>query len=563
MVRENSDVKAKAQRKFGFLSCFFFLSFLLILASPVASANNLRITNVRLINQDQAEDTVVVEFDISWDNSWKDSVNNDAAWVFIVPRDYDEDGEVNGIYRGLLTESGTNPSSFSTGSGTAIDIIVPDDKVGCFIQRRHMGTGTLTTTDVQIVWDYGSSGVTDSRISDYICASATSAGCIRFKLIGIEMVYVPEGGFHVGDGGDGTEAEFEYGSSSSLPCPINSEAGISFSNVTGGGWYYNSAGATGEYSSGATFNVPSSFPKGYQAFYMMKYEITQGQYVGFLNTLPATGQIYRTAISVGTGSFTRKYSMTNTSTIQYRSIITNTTGVVLPGSQIFSASSSAGRNNRSVNYLTWMDLAAYADWAGLRPMTEFEYEKAARGPLYPVANEYAWGSTSITQAVRISGTEGGTETIVTTSANAAYNRSADYSGGDAGQGPLRAGIFSTSTSTTRQSAGGNYYGAMELSGNIQEFVVTVGNATGVGFAGTHGDGYLSTQSLGWSFADVADWPGFSPSQNKVVGATGSGFRGGAFNSGATYLEISNRGKAAYEDATRQKEYGGRLVRTAP
>ena len=32
-----------------------------------------------------------------------------------------------------------------------------------------------------------------------------------------------------------------------------------------------------------------------------------------------------------------------------------------------------------MTYISWPDLLAYADWAALRPITELEYEKAARG----------------------------------------------------------------------------------------------------------------------------------------------------------------------------------------
>ena len=51
-----------------------------------------------------------------------------------------------------------------------------------------------------------------------------------------------------------------------------------------------------------------------------------------------------------------------------------------------------------MNYMTWTDLLAYLDWSCLRPMTEFEYEKICRGPVYPVANEYAWGNQTYTLA---------------------------------------------------------------------------------------------------------------------------------------------------------------------
>jgi hypothetical protein len=40
-----------------------------------------------------------------------------------------------------------------------------------------------------------------------------------------------------------------------------------------------------------------------------------------------------------------------------------------------------------IRWLSWADSAAYMAWAGLRPMTELEYEKAMRGSRVPVQDE--------------------------------------------------------------------------------------------------------------------------------------------------------------------------------
>ncbi len=45
-------------------------------------------------------------------------------------------------------------------------------------------------------------------------------------------------------------------------------------------------------------SLPAAFPKGYAAFYIMKYEISQEQYVGFLNKLTQTQQTARTGIQM-------------------------------------------------------------------------------------------------------------------------------------------------------------------------------------------------------------------------------------------------------------------------
>ena len=45
-------------------------------------------------------------------------------------------------------------------------------------------------------------------------------------------------------------------------------------------------------------------------------------------------------------------------------------------------------------FLGSSDRFSYATWAGLRPMSELEYDKACRGPLHPVPLEEVWGEAS-------------------------------------------------------------------------------------------------------------------------------------------------------------------------
>ncbi len=184
-------------------------------------------------------------------------------------------------------------------------------------------------------------------------------------------------------------------------------------------------------------------------------------------------------------------------------------------------------------------------------MTELEFEKACRGTSSATANEYAWGNaTTPTAAVTISGTENGTETITTSGANCNYNNTT-FTGGDAGQGPLRCGIFAIASST-RASSGAGYYGVMELSGNLWERPVTVGNATGRLFTGLTGDGALNPTT---GDANVSLWPG--------TDGLGAGYRGGYWLNDATYARTSDRYNAAFAGAARNVYYDGRAVRTTP
>ncbi len=184
-------------------------------------------------------------------------------------------------------------------------------------------------------------------------------------------------------------------------------------------------------------------------------------------------------------------------------------------------------------------------------MTELEFEKACRGTGSVTDDEFAWGNTTITAATTISGIENGTETITNSGANCCYNFNS-FTGGDGGQGPLRCGIFATSSTTTRQPAGASYYGIMELSGNLWERPVTIGNANGRGFTGAHGDGSLD----GSGDANVSSWP--APATASVAG-----FRGGDWDIAATGLRVSDRNNAGNTNANRNNNNGFRCVRSSP
>jgi hypothetical protein len=206
------------------------------------------------------------------------------------------------------------------------------------------------------------------------------------------------------------------------------------------------------------------------------------------------------------------------------------------------------------------------DWAALRPMTELEFEKLSRGPGLPLKGEYAWGSTDITPATNISGPEDGTETITDPNANANYGNTT-LNGGDSSQGPqsqigpLRVGIFA-STSTNRITAGATYYGVLDISGNLKERVVTIGNASGLAFDGQNGNGLL-TSAVGFEGnANMAHWPGLDGTAgNGVTGAAGSGFRGGSWSDSSGLLNVSDRSEAALTSTQATGSFGGRGVRT--
>ncbi len=218
--------------------------------------------------------------------------------------------------------------------------------------------------------------------------------------------------------------------------------------------------------------------------------------------------------------------------------------------------------NIPMNYIDCRDLMAILDWAGLRPMTELEFEKAARGPMTPVRNEYAWGTASVTPATGISNSGETNEIASNAGANATFNGVA--------LGPLRVGAFAGSA-TTRAEAGASYYGIMELTGSNQEHLITVAMAEGRVFSGLHGNGALDATGN----RDVTDWPE-TAIDGKYTGlyiGLGFGVRGGFYgtaSSEAQFGKISSRGAArnsnTHPEWTRSNrgiDKGGRGARTAP
>ena len=340
------------------------------------------------------------------------------------------------------------------------------------------------------------------------------------------MVYTPAGSFFAGDNAT-SDLSFTQGSSDTDPWYIGSEGSITTANAAGTGtglaetaaeYYYPGQGD----AAGSVFTIPAAFPKGYQAHYMMKGEISQGQWVGFFNTLTATQKS------------TRDITATKGDNLAARNNVSWTSGdATLP-----DQGGGATYEGVAMNYLSRADLPAYLDWSGLRPMSELEFERAGRGPYRAVSGEYAWGSTSITQATSISNAGLPTERAQS-GANANFDEMV---------GPLRVGSFAYGVAT-RIDAGAGYYGAMELSGNLFERSVTVGTSTGRSFEGRyHGNGALDASG---NF-NVSTWPG----------VTGSGLRGGVWNIPSTYAQLSDRTYATFSVASRDLMYGGRGVRVA-
>ncbi len=470
------------------LSIFSLLLFLGL--SDCVWANNISVTNVTLSGQNttagvnNAANFTQVQFNISWENSHRVAfgpTNWDAAWVFVKYRV----AGGNWLHASLASTGQVAP----TGSTIDIGLLTPgtaynastNPGLGAFIYRNAAGTGTFTANGVQLRWPYGANGVADNAV-------------VEVQVFAIEMIFVPGGSFQVGDGGTTGFTITNINTANATTAPVSNAGG---------------------FPSGQTAPTSASWPNGFTGFYCMKYEISQQQYVDFLNTLTASQSVTR---------FPNNNS--NRLTISVSNGVYSTTNPFL-----------------ACNFLSMADVCSYLDWSGLRPMTELEFEKACRGALTPVLGEYAWGTNSATLTTGLTN-PGLTNEIAS---NAGANLLA---GAQAGiTGPGRVGMFA-STNTTRTQAGASYYGIMELSGNLFERTISIGVAQGRSFSGIHGNGVINTSGD----ADVLNWPDAT--------GTGAGIRGGAWINGIADCVVSNRGNAniAY---SRINSTGGRGVRTAP
>lgn len=500
---------------------FIFLTCILITCNLKPSfSNNIQVNNATLTGQQPSGNYTLVQFDLSWDNSWRDAVNWDAAWVFVKYKaSYDTTWKHATLASSYYYH--TIPNGF-TGS--------QNDPAGLFIYRSSNGNGNVSLTDVKLRWEYGLNGVNDGDL-------------VQVKVFAIEMVYIPQGSFYAGDGTlANVTGQFSQGNTTS-PYLITGEGALTLGGapLTNLG-NRNASGmlTADDFNNTTTQTLPASFPKGFNAIYCMKYEISQGQYTEFLNTLTRAQQFRRVETNISTDVITNIYVMSNTPTNSIRNVI------ICPGSGNGTTQPinfTCSRNDRACNLIGWTDGCAYMDWAGLRPMTELEYEKICRGPITPVADEFAWGTILFVGGTTLGGSENGTETITTANANA--NNWGFFSGGDGGLGPLRCGIFAK-VSTTRAQSGATYYGVMEMSSNLQERTVSTGSITGRLFDGLNGNGTLSVLGN----ANVTNWPDVN----------GSGMRGRVTGTGA---RTSDRIWACALDGTRQNSWGFRGVRFDP
>ena len=442
-----------------------------------ADARRVDIPRVANVKWEAAtKDYSTVSFDLAWNNSWRAKWEEpadknvtgkplkveswDAAWVFVKfrPAGARDDSHA-------MLSSATKDHQVPAGAELEVGLDNDGSRgVGVFIHRSAAGVGANDFKGIKLRWLSGDNSVDPAKID--------------VKVHAIAMVYIPEG-----------------------PFASRSPWGHALTTIT-----TPDATQPGGHLESGTNSVPlhAGWPNGYNAFYGMKYSISQGEYAGLLNSM-----------SSGTFNGARYSVLAHNNARRYHPAFYNFNGYTITTDA--AGMYKADVPDRMCNILSLPDIEAFIAWAGLRPLTNLEYEKACRGPRAVAGGADAWTPAACAPAA-------GLDKAVLAAPSAV------------GPGP-------------------SYWGIRELSfsGCVQEWPSVIQNewTAGADFKGVHGNG--SPEAPGnWPWSFFGD------------GYYGGIWRGPGYGTVGQWINATELMNMPWElmDASRTGRYGAHAARTA-
>lgn len=435
-------------------------------------ANHAAITGVNLFGATSAG-LASIGFSIAENNITNGvSVNggayNTADWIFVK---FSTQAGAEGTWNHATLTGG------SVGAGATLT--TASDNKGVFLD--HTAGAAYWTAAATVTWNTAADGVFDSTAV--------------VKVFTISMVRVPTGSFIYNSGG------ISYGTFNSYGGDFQATVANAASLPTG---------------------APAGWPNGYNSFYMGRYEVTQGQYADYLNTLGAAQATAHHFNGVTAGQMLYYYSL-NSYGSRYVAWTPNAPKAVLPFSDAWS----------------------YLSWAGVRPPTEMEWEKAGRD-INGDTRRFPWGETLPGNNIYLAPNEGVNFSI--------KYLNFDHSGSGTGQVADAGRYMSGDVYRTPAETGASPWGIADLAGNLAEY--------------TFNCSYSSVPSNGnGTPAWPANWAGGwnLPPGGSSVGSAAVGFRGGSWANISTYFNgwyfaISGRGWASFTANNYYTDMGARAVR---
>lgn len=314
------------------------------------------------------EKTATLKFDASSDmrSMWtflnfRNDLSHTAAWIFFKVR---TEGSSEWQPVRLVADKVMNPTGYGCEEATPpIDLMVPggaDGFTGLFLRLADQNVETtLKAKGITAIWDFSANkGITkDTKV--------------EIRVFAIRMMYIAKGPYYLGSGGRERYGFYQYtdGKQDTLPFKVTGPGAIPTGKQAGRLWARG-----GEPEDGG--EIPATYPNGYAAFYCATTPLEHGEFAAYLNALSPADQ-------------EKRFVDDPAGTKDYQGLVSR-----IGEAPNYVFVQNGFRKGHGIWNLSYLDAALYTAWAGLRPMTELEFEKALRGFRAPMPDESGysyWG----------------------------------------------------------------------------------------------------------------------------------------------------------------------------
>jgi hypothetical protein len=309
----------------------------------------------------RAEKTATLKFDAAWPGIFRHDFSHNAAWIFFKVR---TEGSSEWQPVRLAADKVMNPAGYGCEESTSpIDLMVPngaDGFTGMFLRLADQSPETeLKAKGITAIWDFSANkGITkDTKV--------------EIRVFAIRMMYITKGPYCLGSGGRERYGFYQYTDEKqdTLPFKVTGPGAIPTGKQPGRLWARGMEPDDGG-------EIPATFPNGYAAFYCMTTPLEHGEYAAYLNALSPEEQ-------------EKRFVDDPAGAKDYKGMVSR-----IGEAPNYVFVQAGFRKGAGIWNLSYLDAALYTAWAGLRPMTELEYEKALRGfrdPLPDEAGYSYWG----------------------------------------------------------------------------------------------------------------------------------------------------------------------------